>query len=424
MATAGKKTGLHPWHVGHGANMAEFGGYTMPLWYPAGAKHEHLSVLLNAGLFDTSHMALVAVGGPGAFELLQRCFSKDLSDCIGRRNEPLPPGRCVYGVFLNERGEVIDDSIVYRLSGEDFLVVVNAGMGAAIAQHLGANSGSRSVRIEDLTDRVGKLDIQGPTSARVLGRILKEPAAAFAGMVYFSFRGHFDRASSSSGAVQLSDGTPVLLSRTGYTGEFGFELFLPPERLPAAWEMILAAGRDAGIAPCGLAARDSLRAGAVLPLSHQDIGAWPFANNPWLFALPFAPDRRGFTKAFIGAEALLNLDSAEHTLPFVGGDPRKVATGDPATVLGSDGREIGRVLTCATDMGIGRHGERIFSIASPDRPAGFEPKGLSCGFVRTNRPLAVGDRVGIQDNRRRLQVTIVADIRPDRTARKPIAEML
>jgi len=176
--------------------------------------------------------------------------------------------------------------------------------------------------------------------------------------------------------------------------------------------------------PCGLAARDSLRAGAVLPLSHQDIGAWPFADNPWRFALPYRADQAGFTKRFIGADALLRLKETEPTLAFVGSDPRKVSIEEHPTVVDAEGRDIGRVLTCTTDMGIGRHGDRIYSVASPGKPEGFEPKGLSCGFVKVKRRLNSGDRIELRDRRRRIPVTIVEDVRPDRTARRPIAAMI
>ena len=416
-------TPLTRWHAGHGAQMSAFAGYEMPLWYPAGAKHEHLSVLQAAGLFDTSHMAVVAVDGPGAFDLLQLCFSKDLARC-GAGGGALVPGRSVYGVFLDPQGQVIDDAIVFRPAAEAFLVVVNAGMGKVVAGHLQAHAAGREARITDLTDRVGKLDLQGPQAARVLGRLLQDPGQAFERLVYFSFKGHFDPASALSQSVRLTDGTPVLLSRTGYTGEFGFEIFVQPDRLPGIWEALLAAGRDLGLSPCGLAARDSLRAGAVLPLSHQDIGAWPFAANPWGFALPAAGDGSGFTKPFIGADALLGLAAVEPTYPFVGRDPRKVSFEEPALVFDRDGREIGRVLSSVTDMGIGWAGDRIYSVASPGRPPGFEPRGLGCGFVKVRRPLAWGEPVEISDRRRRIPVTIVPDVRPDRTARVPITAML
>jgi aminomethyltransferase len=98
MSKLSKKTILHEWHTAHPANMAPFGGYDMPLWYVS-AKNEHLAVLTSAGLFDTSHMAVVAIKGPDSFEFLQNCFTNDLSSCAGKQKKPLSPGRCVYGAF-------------------------------------------------------------------------------------------------------------------------------------------------------------------------------------------------------------------------------------------------------------------------------------------------------------------------------------
>jgi aminomethyltransferase len=254
--------------------------------------------------------------------------------------------------------------------------------------------------------------------------VLADPDRVFADLSYFSFKGHFDAASGLSEAVKLLDGTPLLLSRTGYTGEFGFEIFVQPEQFVPVWERILAAGQDHELLPCGLAARDSLRAGAVLPLSHQDIGPWTFINHPWEFALPFNADRSGFTKDFVGAAALLNPEEERYTYPYAGTDLRKVAAGDSTAVLDQSGKPIGMVLTCATDMAIGRHDGRIFSIASADKPSGFAPRGLCCGFVKVDRPLQPGTAVRLEDSRRSIEVQITADIRPARTARKKISELM
>ncbi len=188
--------------------------------------------------------------------------------------------------------------------------------------------------------------------------------------------------------------------------------------------MLLEAGSSYRLTVCGLAARDSLRAGAVLPLSHQDIGPWTFINHPWQFALPFNADRSGFTKSFVGSQALLSAEGSEYTYAFVGQDLRKVSAADGPVVLDARDKEIGTVLTCATDMAIGLAGERIYSIASPDKPQGFKPKGLCCGFIKVNTALSVGDTVRLRDNRRMLPVSIANDVRPDRTARKPLGEMM
>ncbi len=424
MSNPVKKTRLHGWHVNRGANMAIFGAYDMPLWYPSGAKEEHVVVLTRAGIFDTSHMSVVMVKGSGARDLLQICFSKNLAACVGKNQQPLIPGRSVYGVFLNEAGEVIDDAIVFQFDDALFMVVVNAGMGGIVSAHLKGYVGSRKASVVDLTDQVGKLDVQGPQAARIISHILKSPQEVFTQLPYFSFKGHFDAAPPTAEAVTLTDGTPILLSRTGYTGEFGFELFVAPDKFVDLWQMLIDAGQPSGMIPCGLAARDSLRAGAVLPLSHQDIGAWLFKNHPWPFALPYEIDGHGFTKDFVGAVALQRSDSGEYTVAFAGFDLRKVSAADPAVVLDDRERDIGRVLTCATDMAIGRHESRIFSIASPNKPAEFTPRGLSCGFVKVTRPLEPGQIVRLKDKRRTIKVEIVEDIRPDRTARKPLAKFL
>jgi aminomethyltransferase len=271
---------------------------------------------------------------------------------------------------------------------------------------------------------VGKIDLQGPASGIVLRRILSAAEDVFAGMVYFSFKGGFDSLSGETGNVQIVDGTPVLLSRTGYTGEFGFEIFLSPDRVTALWEMLLQAGEDFGLIPCGLAARDSLRTGAVLPLSHQDIGPWPFVRNPWTFALPCGADGSTFTKDFIGRQALETAGDAPYTYPFVGNDLRKVSTADAAEVFDETGSPLGTVLSCATDVGIGREAGRLFSIASPDAPDDFRPRGLSCGFVKVGAELHPGDVIQLRDSRRAIEATVTADIRPDRTARRPIKSMI
>lgn len=420
-----KTTPLHDWHTSQGANMAVFGEYHMPMWYAAGAKKEHLSVLTAAGLFDTSHMAVILIAGAGAFDLLQATFTNDLAACIGRAKNPLSPGRCVYGAFLDDKGHVIDDAIVFQVAASSYMVVVNAGMGADIAALLADGAPlPETVQIKDMTDRLGKIDIQGPAAAKILTAVLSDPGAVFTAMPYFSFKGYFESTEAAGPPVLLKSGSPVLVSRTGYTGEFGFELFVPAGETVPLWEALLAAGESSGLVPCGLAARDSLRAGAVLPLSHQDIGHWPFRNNPWPFALPWDDSGSAFTKSFAGSQALLDAAGADFTRPYAGFDLRKVANPEETAVVDADGNTLGRVLTCATDMGIGRVGDRIYSLASPDKPEGFKAKGLCCGFVKISADLPPGTRVYLKDSRRKLKAMIVDDVRPDRTARRPLKDML
>lgn len=415
-----KKTVLHDFHSQQGANMALFGNYDMPLWYTSGTKTEHLSVIQNAGIFDTSHMAVVTVKGAGARALIQYCLTKDMDACIGMKKTPLTEGRCVYGLFLDADGLVIDDAIVYSLAGDSYMIVVNAGMGEVIAKHLKSQSRDGSIQIEDLTDKAGKMDIQGPDSARVLKKIIKNPDQLFGKMMYFSFKGGFGSCKSTT-TVQLLDGTDVMVSRTGYTGEFGFELFCDVKDLVSLWNQILAAGKEYSVIPCGLASRDSLRAGAVLPLSHQDIGAWPFAHTPWSFAIAEKDDNGEFTKDFHGAKALLESNWQKYTLAFAGFDPRKIGAEDTNYVTDLDGNEIGKILTCTTDMAIGRVDGEIKSIAENKE---LKLKGLCCGFIIVNEKVEQGEIVLLTDGKRKVKVEIRTDIRPQRTARSAIGTMV
>jgi len=412
MNTSLETTPLNAWHKAARANMADFGGFDMPLWYETGVKNEHLAVLTSAGIFDTSHMACINVTGKHSFELINYCFTRDIG--------PLKKGRCVYGAFLNTHGHCMDDAIVYKFSDAFFMVCVNAGMGGTIVQHLNANKKNRDVTIEDLSKKLGKMDIQGIHSARILSKVIQNPDKIFTRLPYFSFKGNFNEPALGESEVKLLDGTPVLLSRSGYTGEFGFELFLRPDALLTLWADILSAGKAYGILPCGLGSRDSLRTGACLPLSHQDIGNWKFSNHPWEFALPYDREKTSFTKDFIGAKALLPDKNDSYIYPFVGDSLRKVSHGENTQVLDETQKNIGTVLTCATDMGISRYNGEIVSICSKNIPEDLKIKGISCGFVRVSKKLTPGTTLTLKESKRSIMATIVTDIRPDRTARKKL----
>jgi len=409
MITSLKTTPLNTWHKAQGANMADFGGFEMPLWYETGVKNEHLAVLKSSGIFDTSHMACINISGKDAFELINFCFTRDIT--------ALENGRCIYGAFLNINGHCIDDAIVYKFSPAFFMICVNAGMGAPIARHLDANKANLDVSIEDLSQQVGKMDIQGINSARILSKVLQNPETIFNRMPYFSFKGNFDESVLGESQVKLLDGTPALLSRSGYTGEFGFEIFLDPKCIVTLWKDILSAGDTYGIAACGLGARDSLRAGACLPLSHQDIGDWIFLNHPWDFALPYNKEKTGFTKDFLGSDALLTNTKNSFIYPYIGDSLRKVTSGENTRVMNGTDKVIGKVLTCATDMGIGWHDGNVLSVASKNLPQDLKIKGISCGFVMVSKKLVPGMSLTLNDGKRSINATIVTDIRPGRTAR-------
>jgi aminomethyltransferase len=330
----------------------------------------------------------------------------------------------VYGAFLNEKGHCLDDAIVDKLSDTQFMVCVNAGMGGEVARHLSNWKKDRNVTITDLTDKVAKMDIQGIDSVRILSKLIQSPDTVFGKMPYFSFKGHFDPNHPDAGAVKLKNGTPMMLSRSGYTGEFGFEIFIAPNAIVDLWKQVLAAGESFGIAACGLGARDSLRAGAGLPLSHQDIGHFKFMNHPWDFALPYNSDKSGFTKDFLGAAALVPEKNDVYVFPFVGDSLRKVAAGENTGVFDENEQQIGHVLTCATDMGITWHEGKIVSINTPDLPDNIKIKGIACGFVMVSKHLEPGTKLMLKEGKRAISVTIVTDIRPDRTARKKITHFI
>ncbi len=407
-----KTTPLNNWHNSMDANMADFGGFEMPLWYNTGVKKEHLAVLNSAGIFDTSHMACINVVGNNAFDLINFCFTRDIGS--------LKPGRCVYGAFLDTNGHCIDDAIVYKFSDIFFMICVNAGMGGTIADHLLSNIADRSVHIEDLSEKVAKMDIQGKNSARILSKVIQSPETVFTGMPYFSFKGNFNEAQLGVSEALLLDGSPVLLSRSGYTGEFGFEIFLNPDRIVQLWQDLLEAGDKYGITACGLGSRDSLRAGACLPLSHQDIGHWKFINHPWDFALPYNTDKTAFTKKFIGSSALTPDKKDTFIYPFAGDSLRKVSASENTLVLDSEDNNIGKVLTCATDMGITWLDGSIVSICSETLPQDIKIKGISCGFVMVSKKLEPGCKLLLKEGKRKIKAIIVKDIRPDRTARKKL----
>ncbi|MBQ7263343.1 MAG: hypothetical protein IJR14_06435 [Synergistaceae bacterium] len=399
-----QKTPLNASHQELGGQLTDFGGWEMPLWYEAGAVKEHLFVLEKAGIFDICHMCVVRVSGKDAFDLLQLCLTRDI--------EKMAKGACGYTMILNEKGHVVDDCIVYHVDGgkQDWVLVVNSNRNVIVADHLKAHKGSMQVEIKDEQGKFGKIDLQGPKAAEILRKAMEEPEL-LDGMKYFRFIGDYD--ASKNDGVCLKGGIPALLSRTGYTGELGFEILCPADKTADAWKALVAAGGD-DVLPCGLASRDSLRMGAMLPLSQQDIGPWPFANTPWDFALP--RDKEGkLTKSFIGS-TIYDAPIASWTLAYCGFDPRKVDAHAGAKVL-LDGVEIGDVTTCCLEVACSRVDGKIVSTASPDKPAGFKPKGLVAGYVKVDRKIGPGTKVTLKDERRSIEVEIVSDVRPGRTAR-------
>ncbi len=237
------RTPLTSWHEGQGAKMAPFAGWLMPIQYE-GILAEHLHTRKHAGIFDICHMGEFRIEGPGATEALSRAVSHNL--------ETLAPGKCRYGFLLTDKGGVLDDGIIYRFGPDSFMAVVNAACAPGDLATLRARL-PESIKITDISAETGKVDLQGPDSLDVLEKVMGEN---FHDLGYFSFR------------ESTWQGVPVLVSRTGYTGELGYELYLPSEKTEAFWKALLA---DERVKPVGLGARDTLRLEAGLPLYGHDL---------------------------------------------------------------------------------------------------------------------------------------------------------
>jgi len=265
------KTIFHDIHVSLGAKMAPFGGYLMPILYE-GIVAEHTAARTMAAIFDTCHM--------GEFHISGATAAADLENLLTCRVSTLAAGQCRYGLICNPQGGVIDDQIIYRLGENDFLMVVNAGTQendfAWVAGHLGSGT-----RIENVSADTAKLDIQGPQSARILTSLIEEP---FDDLGYYRFK-HVHYHSKR-----------VLMSRTGYTGEIGFELYSDPDTSIKIWNDCLARG----VRPAGLGARDTLRLEMGFPLYGHELSADRNAAESG-FSFAICRDKR-----FIGSEIVLD----------------------------------------------------------------------------------------------------------------------
>lgn len=241
-----KKTPLYPKHIEQGGKIVPFAGYLLPIQY-SGVIEEHLAVRNAAGLFDVSHMGEFFVEGADALKNLDYILTNRFSD--------LRDGGVRYSPICNEKGGIVDDLLVYKFSDTKFMLVVNAANRekdfAFIQQHL-----SGDVQLRDDSDAIAQIAIQG-NAAREILPLMADVAAL--PVKYYSFTEN----------VQIA-GANCLVSRTGYTGEFGYEIYCPADAATDIWDALLAAGADFGLIPCGLGARDTLRLEAGMPLySHE-----------------------------------------------------------------------------------------------------------------------------------------------------------
>jgi aminomethyltransferase len=239
-----KQTVLHDTHVSLGARMVDFAGWHMPIQYAEGISHEHLAVRNAAGIFDVSHMGQIRVQGPDAVPFLQFAALND----AGR----LRTGRAHYSMLANDRGGLIDDIYVYRDGPEDFMVVTNASNHTAALLHLQSLASAYDLGITDEIDRWALLAVQGPEAVALLERVTGAD---------------LQQARKNSTVEAELHGAALRLTRTGYTGEDGFEVFCAPEAALGVWQALV----DEGAVPCGLGARDSLRLEAGFPLFGNEL---------------------------------------------------------------------------------------------------------------------------------------------------------
>ncbi|MFP6664155.1 MAG: glycine cleavage system aminomethyltransferase GcvT [Deltaproteobacteria bacterium] len=244
-----RRTPLYDAHREAGARFTEFGGWEMPVQY-AGLLGEHAAVREFAGLFDVSHMGEFEIRGPAAMKFCLSVATNDASRLV--------VGKAQYTLLCTEEGGVIDDTILYRLGEERFLLCVNAGNREPCADWLGARAeGFAGVSVTDRSDELGLIALQGPRSVALISEI---GAAALADLPRF-------------GVAELEvAGIGVIAARTGYTGEDGFEFFVPAASAASLWGALLSSGESLGVQPIGLGARDTLRLEAALPLYGHELG--------------------------------------------------------------------------------------------------------------------------------------------------------
>jgi aminomethyltransferase len=318
-----KKTFLYKSHLSLSASMAPFGGFDMPIRYE-GILTEHFRTRKEATVFDTCHMGEFSIKGPSSIVDLDKIVSCDIAT--------LAVGQCRYGLICNENGGVLDDQITYRLGEQDFFMVVNASTQDADFEWITRNI-SAGTSIVNLSAETGKIDLQGPRSPGIIAKLLKHPID---NLKYYHW---MDNEYS---------GRKIIVSRTGYTGEIGFEIYLDEQRTVQFWNDCL----ELGAKPAGLGARDTLRLEMGYPLYGHELDRDRNAAES------------GFSKAiaagkeFIGSEAMRASGNVHNTLCGIKLDGRRT-TRNGDSICSGDGQVIGRVtsgsfspsLGCAIAMG-------------------------------------------------------------------------
>ena len=322
-APAIRKTALNGVHRHMGAKMVEFNGWDMPVEYPAsiggGIINEHMAVRTGVGIFDVSHMGDIRLAGPQALAAVQHISMNDASK--------LAIGQAQYSALLYPQGTFVDDVIVHRLAEDDYLLVINAGTRKKDFNWVRDNTRQFDCAVENLSDDFTQIAIQGPKAVNLVQKLTDADLSKV--RFYWVTR------------AMLCGLPNILMGRTGYTAEDGFEIYVPADDSTSArvWNEVLAAGKEFGVVPCGLGARNTLRLEGKLPLYGHEISD---TINVWEAGL----DR--FCKMekpeFIGREALERAKAAgvKRTLVGLEMTERGIAR-DEYKVQDESGREIGYV---------------------------------------------------------------------------------
>jgi aminomethyltransferase len=315
-----RKTALHATHHGHKAKMVDFGGWDMPVQY-AGLVAEHMAVRTGVGIFDVSHMGDIQLRGPNSLAAVQKLLMNDASK--------LQIGQAHYSAMLYPNGTFVDDVVLHKLGENDYLIVINAGTREKHVQWVRQTIGSMSgVHVMDVSDYYTQIAIQGPKAIATLQKLTKTDLAPIKNY-WFTW-----------GEVCGCHNT--LIARTGYTGEDGFEIYIPSDEPTSGrvWQEILAAGEEFGIMPCGLGARNTLRLESAMALYGHEISDTinVFEANLGRYCkLDKGTD-------FVGREALLKVQDEGTKRKLVGLEMIDRGIGrDGYPVLSLDGKVIGEV---------------------------------------------------------------------------------
>lgn len=243
-----KKTPLYESHIELGGKMVSFGGYILPVQYKEGVISEHMAVRNKCGIFDVSHMGEIEIYGKEALEYINYVLTNDFTN--------MSIGQVRYSPMCNFEGGVIDDLLVYKIEDNKYMLVPNAANKNKVLDWLLENKKGEVV-IEDKSEDIGQIAVQGPNALKIMEGIFPKDALP---EKYYTFK--------NQGEIE---GRKVLISRTGYTGEDGFEIYLKSCDTVIIWEKLLASGKDFGLVPCGLGARDTLRLEAGMPLYGHEM---------------------------------------------------------------------------------------------------------------------------------------------------------